>query len=355
MKRTNTGEVIKQARLRMGLTQAAVSKNLCDRSVISRIENGDLSVTIDLLTEVCERVGISLFQVMAPFMRSRQDLDSLRRARSFLAAGKAHEAMQIASTSWWSLLEVGGLETAHASLELLLTLESNIELAEILEPILNTAIYHHIANQGWHEAFEMAIALQRVYGNAESYERVTNVGRSMLTFSPEPKTRARILLGMGTAQFRLHHPSDGIELYTEASNIAIQYKNRELLAQSKHGSSACHLANKSYQEALKNAKDSVDLYTDIQGLWSANQNLALAYIGVGEMFKGDDLLERCENYWMTLRNPKLILSVIEDRFLLALSLNEKGLAEEHYQKAMRISNEFKVLLPSQFAQNSLDQ
>lgn len=97
MNRTNTGEIIKQARLRAGLTQAAVSKDLCDRSVISRIENGDLSVTIDLLTEVCKRVGISLFQAIAPLMQSRQDLDSLRRARSFLAAGKAHEAMQIAS------------------------------------------------------------------------------------------------------------------------------------------------------------------------------------------------------------------------------------------------------------------
>ena len=317
MNRTNTGEIIKQARLRAGLTQAAVSKDLCDRSVISRIENGDLSVTIDLLTEVCKRVGISLFQAIAPLMQSRQDLDSLRRARSFLAAGKAHEAMQIASTSWWSLLEVGGLETAHASLELLLTLESSVQLAEILEPILNTAIYHHIANQSWQSAFEMAIALQRLYGYAKSYERVTNVGRSMLTFSPEPRTRARILLGMGTAQFRLDHQSDGIELYTEASNIAMKFKIRELLAQSKHGSSACHLANKSYHEALKDARDAVDLYTDIQGLWNANQNLALAYIGVGEICKGDELLARCEDHWMTLRNPKLILSVLEDRFLLA--------------------------------------
>lgn len=56
-----TGELVREARLRNGLSQAELARAAgCHQSTVARIENGTISPDLPTLTRLCEAAGFAL-------------------------------------------------------------------------------------------------------------------------------------------------------------------------------------------------------------------------------------------------------------------------------------------------------
>lgn len=61
---TSIGKTLKNFRKEHGLTQKDLSQNICSQSVLSRIENGEEIPNIIVIQQLCQRLGISIDQLI---------------------------------------------------------------------------------------------------------------------------------------------------------------------------------------------------------------------------------------------------------------------------------------------------
>lgn len=71
------GHVLKQIRKERKLTQKMLSQNICSQSVLSRIENDEELPNVLVMQNLCERLGVTIDQVMTLHSEEIQKVNQL--------------------------------------------------------------------------------------------------------------------------------------------------------------------------------------------------------------------------------------------------------------------------------------
>ena len=89
----NAGKIIREARLKAGLTQEQMSEDICSVLTLSRIENNSAGVSPSLFQALMSRAGAP--RNIFPVFPNRKDFDcfyTLKRARLYLDSWQLQEA-----------------------------------------------------------------------------------------------------------------------------------------------------------------------------------------------------------------------------------------------------------------------
>lgn len=92
------GKRLKQARLEAGLTQRQLCGDTITRNMLSLIENGTARPSMDTLICLAERLGKPVSFFLEESMVLSPNTDRMRDARTFFAAGRYAEALEVLKT-----------------------------------------------------------------------------------------------------------------------------------------------------------------------------------------------------------------------------------------------------------------
>lgn len=88
------GEVIKTIRKQRKLTQKMLSQNICSQSVLSRIENDGEIPNVLVMAQLCQRMGVTIDQVMQMHSSEVQHVHELLEQMAYSFFHKDYEKLQ---------------------------------------------------------------------------------------------------------------------------------------------------------------------------------------------------------------------------------------------------------------------
>lgn len=88
------GEVIKTIRKQRKMTQKMLSQNICSQSVLSRIENDGEIPNVLVMAQLCQRMGVTIDQVMSMHSTEVQHLHELLEQMAYCFFHKDYDKLQ---------------------------------------------------------------------------------------------------------------------------------------------------------------------------------------------------------------------------------------------------------------------
>lgn len=315
------GRTLKVARKKLGYTQAQLAKGLCDRTTISRIESGALVPPLDLIEELCRRLSIPVPSTHGRVTELHAQPWTMAHFKDLVASRQYDAAFHVGETLFWSFNDFGAQKAMKEIADMVCDLPTSGAMDVLLVPLL----FQFIAAGDMANAFDIGFKLIRVQGLAGHHDAVVATTRGLIALHPEPKTRSALMTRIGTATRRLGRINEAISYYEYGQSLAEEHHQRHELARSLHGLSACHLERCQYLQGYQAASNATHLYHDDEDLlWLAMQNRAIALVGLNEVGRGADLLERCASHWEAANDQAALQSVYEDmRTLTPRPKNER--------------------------------
>lgn len=93
------GSRLRTLRLSKGLSQASVCQGICDRTLLSKIENEEVSPSLDTLRHICSRLGASIHDVVTELDRDEDGERILQYVRQLVMERQFHEVIRFVRRS----------------------------------------------------------------------------------------------------------------------------------------------------------------------------------------------------------------------------------------------------------------
>lgn len=302
---TEFGKKLRQWRKARHFTQAEVAERIhCDRSYLSRIENGDVSPSIELLQTLCDVLGVSLEILLDAAPRTGGDL-IVRRCLSLLEQGRVSEAQTLAAASWWDYLD-GSSDIADRLMAILVATPN--DHPEVLSIILAQMFRQATSGNIDDAFFRHGFYLQRSLAEHGQLRASWIFCQSLLALSPGPSDAFVLTLSLGTTLFRLRDLHLAGAMYARARKLRGLPETQVNLGRVFHGLGACELDLEHPLEAIRLTQRACKLYEDsAPDLYHlALQNLAMAYHFIQEEHRAVSYLERCGRYWSDSANASRV-------------------------------------------------
>ncbi|NMP25104.1 helix-turn-helix transcriptional regulator [Sulfobacillus harzensis] len=319
---TAKGRAIREARKAKKLSQEALARDTCDRSTISRIERGEYDPPTDLWRRLANRLDLpaSLPPDYTGTRLATAPHTAMREIRIALLSNRPNEAIQNASTTFWTLLEAGSVDVAvDFGLELLRVFkETDLYNDREWIPLISALLFHQVSRRAYHDVFRLGLVLQRLNGNVGRYDDVVTMGRILASMNPPLNIRVELLVGMGTAYLRAGKPADALFTFDQAVEGVSMSQSETVYARALHGLSAAHLSLQGWNNATHFAAQASLHYQAIshEFYWLARQNWANATLQDKKGTDvGLDVLRECAEHWIDEQRYAEFLSVAEDIFV----------------------------------------
>lgn len=136
MNRRNAGDLIKETRLRLGLTQEQLAEGICDPATLSRIENGSRAAGDRILSKLMERIGLdpqeTLFSARPAFLL-QETLKTQIRAELLAERLSQAEELLVELRRWTLARPEDGIEAFRFVSAAVLLLEA-LQLEQLQDP-----------------------------------------------------------------------------------------------------------------------------------------------------------------------------------------------------------------------------
>ncbi|WP_020374998.1 helix-turn-helix domain-containing protein [Sulfobacillus thermosulfidooxidans] len=307
------GQNIHDIRRKKGWTQAQLASGICDRTLISRIESGNVVPSVEIIKQLAEKLGAPnlLFELAMP--SERKPSLSLTSLRSLMRHQRFEEAFNLGASLFWAYNECGAVGAMKQVIDILQSIPNKQLHNESLQSELSTLLFQSLRHRDCSVAFEIGVHLIKCYGEAQNYPSVVATTRGLLALGPPNSVAITLLIALGTATFRLKKPIHALTAYESALDLSHNLHNRHEKARALHGLSACSLSLSDTKNALRYASEACSLYAmDHELYWLARQNGGIAQILLGDIQQGRHTLAECHHFWTERGNISAILSVEED-------------------------------------------
>ena len=320
---TAKGKAMLEARLAKKLSQEVLSRGLCDRSIISRIEHGKYDPPDDLWQKLAERLNLPVVYPGFAKEQSREPRRShtaMKEIHASLSKHQCEEAVRLATTTFWCLIEAGDADVGvNFGMELLKIFnKTSVRLGSDWIATITALLLHQVHRRAYHDIFTLGIILQRLNGEEHRYDDVLTMGHTLLSFKPPTSVRLELLLGIGTAHLRKQQLSDALFTFTQVLEETETVHSTLSYARALHGLSAVHLILHDWGPARRFSEQASIRYQDNvhEFYWLARQNWANAILHEsGENLSALNVLYECAAHWKEQQRHQEFLSVGEDLFV----------------------------------------
>lgn len=170
-----------QRRKKLGYSQSELAKGICTQATISKFENNGKMISTKILTQLCQRLGLSLSDIFPSAAEGdAQVREDLRKAEFDLITTEYDEAQQILQE-----ISIDKMEIDHTKMEYLFIKGYLLALsdANIDEAIF---CFDQILN-GYDESHSTIYSQLAYVGMGISYEHAGNVDKATFYFSKMPE------------------------------------------------------------------------------------------------------------------------------------------------------------------------
>ncbi|HET6649403.1 MAG TPA: tetratricopeptide repeat protein [Candidatus Limnocylindria bacterium] len=334
------GERIRQARTRVGLTQAQLAKGRYTAAYISALERGLAKPSMAALTFLSERLGVSVPDLVAEERPAASRLE----ADLLLAAGKHQEALDRYDT----LLDAAGDDRRNRAELLRGRAEALHRLgrgADAIAPATESAeLFDQLAapaDAAW-ARYWVAAAHYQADNPAEArsiLQQLLADERAGLKVAPDFRFRLLVQLGNveawdGRTETALTYMEEARSLVEEASlvqraaflsGLALQYRRSGDL-----------------ERSIRVGQEALAIYgaADTERERAALEiNLALAFIELGNLERATGLLEHAHEVAVRLADLRLVSDVAEAQAQLAFAQGDEESARRLAQSALSASGD----------------
>lgn len=329
------GERIKQARLRAGLTQAALSKGRYTAAYISALERGLAKPSMAALTFLSERLGVSIPDLVA----EERPLVGRLEADLLLASGQPQEALD----RYDALLDTAGEDRRHRAELLRGRAEALCRLdrgSDAIRPASEAAelfdAFGALADAAW-ARYWLAGAhyLTDNTGEAQAiYQQLLAQERAGLQVAPD--FRFRLLTQLGNTEAWDGSPERALTYMEEArsllGDISLRQRAAFLSGLSLHYRRAGDLEGSirvgHESLALYHAADAEREKAGLEG------NMAVTFLELGNTSKARAHLRAAKSVAERLEDALLLAELIEIEARLALATDDLDAATERAQAAL---------------------
>lgn len=255
---------LRERRISLGLSQDAVTRGLLDRSYLSRIEHGRVVPSLDILTALATRLGMPLESLLssAEHARARELHDLVRLAD---IAGTEHAFRQ----AWTSARECQELPSMVAVATAWFKRRSRPTPSQECVAALactfdGVALAAHGLTQ---DMIAIGLCLAASLYMHDKFSESAKVYEELLRHSPLPADLARILIGAGSAKFRLFDYEAAITCYEQALDVVQATEDIGLIARAHHGAGICLHALLRHDDAYRHTLLANSLYPKQTDKW----------------------------------------------------------------------------------------
>lgn len=291
------GAIIREARKRMGLTQAEVSQDLCDRSYLSHIEQDKIMPAFDLVVQLAERLRLNSLELFETTQRQNLHAFKMIRIDVLIKTQQMTEAHNSLEAAWWDAARTRDTVAIKEIAKRLPVLFWSNSFTSLGWP--HALILWLVDNGLRNEAMEVGLAIQSHLFQSKKWSESAFLGRTLLTLNLEATYRARLALTTGSALIRSGNVQEAEVYYSDAQDIGQVLSRKDILARASHGLSAIYGSLGKLNEGLTEAQNAVDLYASPNTplYWLAWQNVGILTGQIGKREKGINILKECCRFW----------------------------------------------------------
>jgi transcriptional regulator with XRE-family HTH domain len=329
------GERIRQARTRIGLTQAQLSRGRYTAAYISALERGLAKPSMAALTFLSERLGVSIPDLVA----EERPVASRLEADLLLASGKHQEALD----RYDALLETAGEDRRNLAELLRGRAESLLRLArgpEAIRPATEAAeLFDQLgspADAAW-ARYWVAAAQYQGDNPAEARAILQQLlAQERAGLSVAPDFRFRLLTQLGNVE-AWDGRTDVALGYMEEARSLIDAASLAQRAAFLSGLALQHRRSGDLERSIRVGHEAIALYAQMdteRDRASLEINLGLAFVGVGNLDRAADHLGRARGVASKYEDRRLHADVTEAEAQLALARGDEDEASRLAREAM---------------------
>jgi len=308
------GKKIKARRKEMGMTQEMMALRLnCDRSYISRIENGLIRPEQEFIRRMARILDLPIEELWSDFESITYDKQVIDRCSTLALQGRELEAQTLSAAIWWDILKTGD-RISEDVLYKIIRIRTTSD-PEILAPVFFRML-NEIHKGNPNDVIEPGLFLIRSLGESGNLVAAYMINKVLLLMKPTILYRIKLSLSQGTTSFRLNQPTNALSMYQQAlAMINTSDKSHTIYeAQAMHGLSACYLTMNQFDAALEASQKACQYYETAKHeelYFLALQNLGIALRRLANYNQGDEVLSRCAAFWKSKRADRY-RSVLEE-------------------------------------------
>lgn len=166
------GNVIKEQRQKLHLNQQTLADGICTQAVISRIENQNISPSVEVLIQLCQKLSLTLNDLFSEFSKlpsKNLNLDKLNQIDDFIQNQKISEAEQLSDSIDIVNYSINNQAHYHFQLATIDYLQMNLDEA-IFQYNLILQSLDHKSNKLW--KFLALIGLAMIYQKRTDHDKV---------------------------------------------------------------------------------------------------------------------------------------------------------------------------------------
>ena len=333
------GERIRQARVRIGMTQRQLSEGRYTAAYISALERGLAKPSMAALTFLSSRLGVSVPDLVA----EERPLAGRLEADLLLASGQPQEALD----RYDQLLEVAGDDRRHRAELLRGRAEALCRLdrgADAIRPAAEAAEafdgLNSPADAAW-ARYWLAGAHYLTDNTAEAqgiYQQLLTQERAGLQVAPD--FRFRLLTQLGNTEAWDGSPERALTYMEEARSLLDNISTRQRAAFLSALSLQYRLAG-DLERSIRTGVESLGLYRAAETEREEavlEMNLALTFVDLGSVAKAKSHLNRARVLAERHDDDLILAEVTEAEARIALAAGDEREAEERARAALEFAD-----------------
>lgn len=294
------GEQIRLARRRRSISQEQLAYGLCDRSYISLVEHGKVQPGIDLLRQLCQRLGIALTDLLEEEVTVPWPSAIWTHCQSLLRQGQFREAYLLLRSLWWDASVVTRGRLLNGLEPLLL------KMADATIPdtaVLQSAFYVSLSINRWDIAYRIGPALQRHLFYARRWPESLDIGQFLIRSSSDIGMTLdnRVYVAAGSAALNIGLLEIADSLYsTVVDHSGSVAAERDIKGWALHGCGAVEMHYGRWETArapIKEALRTYEAHQDEERYFDALQNEGIIAAHLDGRAAARSLLMRVYRYW----------------------------------------------------------
>ncbi len=308
------GTQIRMRRKALNMTQDMLSKDLCDRSYLSKVEANKVSPTLEFLEKIAVRLQWNLGDMIGEEQKGLNIINAVEIRR--MIRNQDYETLwKSLEMLWWQSADRRSPLLQQSIFTVLKSIKGHMKSSEDLYSIVMSLMFHGLS-QGVNENIGTIVNFmcQMLY-EANEYIISVSLARAFLSLSVTEAEKIEIFLGMALNLIELEDWSRAVEYYLAVLDRLTSHNPILWKAKALHGISTCEIYQENWQAAFQAAQRASQLYfqsgNDALG-WLAKQNAAISLCAENKLEHGLALLQSCDQYWNAQQAHANQINVLDD-------------------------------------------
>lgn len=336
---TSLGDKLYRRRKELGLSQQALANGIMDRSYISRIERGQIIPPMEILEVLARGLGLPLESLSPP----EGGHDALRNAHLKLKQAQRLRDVKLARDAWAEAVALKDHDFMVESTLVWLLIAPEAE--DLVEALDRAYIYLLGSTVGMSSnLLRIGLSLGRSLYQRDGFMQATKVYQELLQRSPLKEDRVKVLVGGGSALYRLGQYETALRWFLDAAEGLPVAKNKDLEARVHHGLGICYRELGDREKSYHHTWLAHHLYQRGSLKWYETlHNLSILQVDRGQVDTAMRALSECWDFYCRTHAWQSAGLVAEEQARCAYLQGDFNIASQYIQDGLsRVSGHHPV-------------